>query len=93
MLLLLISKFLGILGVSLLAIPVIRDGKFFILLTPLGKRTQNKALLTAITTLKNQYNEELVKIRESDLRLIYFGLLAVVISYVLEIFYLLFLSP
>lgn len=81
----LVAKILGLIGVVLLSVPVIRDGKFFLLFTSLGNSTNNRELLDAIKRLKDRYDAEILQIRRQDLRYIYAGLFLVMASYILEI--------
>lgn len=89
---LLLAKLLGLFGVVMLSIPVIRDGRLFLVFSSLGKTAQSPDLIIAIENAQQQFKENMIRLRQSDLRMIYVGLSAVIISYALEIFELVFLS-
>lgn len=83
---LLLAKFLGLLGVILLSIPVIRDGRLFLVFSRLGSTVKSPDLVVAIDSIKDQFQNNMINLRRSDLRFIYSGLFIVIVSYVIEIF-------
>jgi len=86
---LLLAKILGFLGVILLSIPVIRDGRLFLVFSRLGSTAKSPELVVAIDAIKGQFQDNMINLRRSDLRFIYSGLFVVIVSYVIEIFYIL----
>ena len=86
MIALFLAKVLGLLGVILLSIPVIRDGRLFLVFSRLGSTAKSPELVVAIGSIKGQFQENMINLRRSDLRFIYSGLFVVIVSYIIEIF-------
>ncbi len=81
---LLVAKCLEILGVVLLTIPVILDGRHQLIFGRLGRKARSAELKGIIQRVKAVHEEDLVRLRARDLRYVGFGLALVLLANFIE---------